>query len=378
MIIINQPKALRIGDLIIKNLEIQNDESKFDNLYIMVAYVRESGVSRIRRSLKQFRLHGGKVKAVVGIDEKNTTKEGLSSLMNDVDETYIYHNTNAFHTFHPKLYIFEKKSKKAIIFVGSNNLTQGGLFTNYETSIKIELNLKKPKHRERFNEIMTLFDQYSNLKSPCCKVLNASLLNQLEKRNLLGSEKLQNIQILSQHHKEKQGKLAALFGAETVPLPPKPYPRIVSAKYKLRKKGFWKKLSSFDVSKTSAPGQIIIPMEYLALFPLMTNWSQTKVGARQADVFFDVVFVDSANKKRRVKNARAVHYIPAPSHPRPNQELRFTFRNRKVFNQLHKGDILEFRRTSSYSIWFEIKLIPRKSKQTKIYLKTGKRYDKVL
>jgi len=376
-LIINQPKGLRIGDIIIKNLEIQNGEPKFDNFYFIVAYVRESGVSRIKDSLVQFRLHGGKVKAVIGIDDKNTSKEGLQLLMKNVDEIYVYHSANPYQTFHPKLYVFEKECKKAVIIAGSSNLTQGGLFTNYEISAEIELNIEKPEHAEQFNKIMQLFGQYTNLKSPCCKVLDDSLLKKLERRNLIGSELQQNIRRLFRHKKETNSRHPRLFGTESFPRLSIVYPKVVSAKYVPTNKGFWKILSAFDVSKTGAPGQMIIPMKYLGLFPSMTNWTQTPVGARQRDVYFDVVFIDSARKKHKVKNARAIIYVPSPYHPRPNQELRFTFRNRSVLNRLHKGDILQFRRTSSYSIWFEIKLIPQKSKQAQIYLKTKKRWDKI-
>lgn len=372
--IVNQPKKLRTGDIIIKNLEIQEDKLKFDRFYIMVAYVRKSGVSRIQRSLEQFRHNGGKIKAVIGIDDKNTSKEGLQLLMNNVDEIYIYHNMRPFQTFHPKLYIFEKESKRALILAGSSNLTQGGLFTNYEFSIIVELNLEDQDQKAQFDDIINVFNQYTDLSSLCCELLDISLLEELEKRNLIIPEQMQNIRTVSEYEKEKETKPIPLFGTETIPPAPEPYPKIVAGKYIVKNKGFWKKLSAFDVSPTSAPGQIIIPMKYMVYFPPITNWGTTSVGARQAYVFFDAVFVDSANKKHQVKNVRAIHYVPAPHHPRPNQELRFTFRNQNIFGQLHEGDILEFRRTNSDSIWFEIKLIPSKSKKGRAYLRTNKRY----
>lgn len=371
-LIISQPKDSRVGKRILKDLELQNGVPQFDNFYIMVAYARKSGVSQIQESLRQFRRHGGKAKAIVGIDDGHTSKEGLELLIKNMDEIYVYHNTKPYQTFHPKLYVFEKKNKKAVVLVGSSNLTQGGLFSNYEISAEIELDLTRNDHVKQFNEILKLFDQYSNVKSPCCRKLDAPLLNELEQRKYIESEEAQDVGTWFRHKKEVGSKRTPLFGTESIPNFKISYPKVFSAKYAITNKGFWKVLAAFDVSKTSAPGQMIIPIKNIGLFPSMSNWAQTKVGAKQRDVYFDVVFIDSNSKKHKVKNSRAILYVPSPYHPRPNQELRFTFKDRSVLNLLRKGDILEFRRTDSYSVWFEIKLIPQESKKSQKYLKTKK------
>ena len=42
----------------------------------------------------------------------------------------VFHNPLP-HTFHPKLYLF-KSDDHAEMVMGSGNLTEGGLYTNYE------------------------------------------------------------------------------------------------------------------------------------------------------------------------------------------------------------------------------------------------------
>jgi HKD family nuclease len=110
-LIINQPKNANVGIKLLENLAIKNNIAQFDTFYISVAYVRKSGVTQILDALKQFRAHGGYVKAIVGIDDGYTSRDGLAMLGNNVDELYIYHNNRPYQTFHPKMYVFEKKSR---------------------------------------------------------------------------------------------------------------------------------------------------------------------------------------------------------------------------------------------------------------------------
>src|SRR3989344_4690815 len=120
--IINQPhNDISLG-IKLNELLILKDTDKYDSFYILSAYVKRSGVSRIKEAIVTFRQGGGKVKAVVGIDQKNSSVEGISDLYEIVDELYIYHSESLMQTFHPKLYALEKKNK-AIAFIGSNNLT---------------------------------------------------------------------------------------------------------------------------------------------------------------------------------------------------------------------------------------------------------------
>ena len=109
--------------------------------------------------------------------------------------------------------------------------------------------------------------------------------------------------------------------------------------------GFWKRLSNNDASHTSSPGQIQIPIGFLDFFPTMSDEVALTagLGMGQSAAYFPVNFSDGTFTKR-VPQARVILYEPAPHHPRPNREIRFTFHDREVFERLSPLDILVFTR----------------------------------
>ena len=105
--IIDQPNRGRTGDRL-KTLLENNGVNHFETFYILSAYVKSSGVERLREAIQQFKETGAKVFAVVGIGQKNTSIQGLQSLHSVCNEARIYHNESRTSTFHPKVYVFEK------------------------------------------------------------------------------------------------------------------------------------------------------------------------------------------------------------------------------------------------------------------------------
>jgi HKD family nuclease len=112
----------------------------WDSLEIAVAWVRASGMGHVSPNLANFLRRGGRLSVTVGIDLSNTTREGLQALLNLEQlgqcETFVYHN-EAGSTFHPKLYLF-RNAEEARLIVGSNNLTEAGLFTNVEAGLQVD------------------------------------------------------------------------------------------------------------------------------------------------------------------------------------------------------------------------------------------------
>jgi HKD family nuclease len=129
--VLNQPQDGSIGYVLEETLA-NNKTNGFENFYFLVAYAKRSGVGRLSPFLKKFRDSGGKVTAVVGIDQKQTSFEALEELLFVSDNLFIFHNEIFTRTFHPKFYLFESPNNHAWILVGSSNLTGGGLYGNYE------------------------------------------------------------------------------------------------------------------------------------------------------------------------------------------------------------------------------------------------------
>lgn len=132
MRMINQPFNGQVGNLLASLL----DESEYHSVNIIVAFAKKSGTARLCEHLIRFRHHGGTVNVYVGIDEFGTSYDALCELYNAVDSLYIVH-TESSQTFHSKIYDFFNDDK-ALVIVGSNNLTGGGLWTNVESAVVIE------------------------------------------------------------------------------------------------------------------------------------------------------------------------------------------------------------------------------------------------
>ena len=101
-------------------------------LNIQVAYAKNSGVDLLTAALNTFKKNGGQIHVLAGIDQKNTTAEALYKLMHLCDDLRVIHDRAFAQTYHPKVYIVST-AERAWIAVGSNNLTRGGLCTNYES-----------------------------------------------------------------------------------------------------------------------------------------------------------------------------------------------------------------------------------------------------
>jgi hypothetical protein len=80
------------------------------------------------------------VEAVIGIDQQGTSLQALTLALEELDRVYIWHHPSPFTTFHSKLYIFDG-DRRGEIYVGSNNLTVGGLETNCESGVLVSYEL---------------------------------------------------------------------------------------------------------------------------------------------------------------------------------------------------------------------------------------------
>ena len=102
-------------------------------------------------------------------------------------EAYIFHN-EARSTFHPKIYLFHNDTD-AECFIGSGNLTQGGLFTNCEAFVHLRLNRNDREDSRLLANIEELLDEWSDLSLGCVRRLTVGLTTQLHEAGLVPTEK---------------------------------------------------------------------------------------------------------------------------------------------------------------------------------------------
>lgn len=178
MFFINQPwsgREQRMGDHIIRLLS--QTAPAFDIFRASVAYAKASGLLRLAPALQAFLRRGGQIEIAVGIDDGITSIEALELILKYSSKAYVFHNPVA--TFHPKLYLFERLNEQAIVFIGSSNLTAGGLFTNYEANVAIELNLKDSKDTASYSEASAIFINTTSLSTGNALELNRKLIRRL-------------------------------------------------------------------------------------------------------------------------------------------------------------------------------------------------------
>ena len=127
--------------------------------WFAVAWAKRSGLRLIESDLRSFKTAGNRLRMLIGVDQHGGTIEGLELARALSTEARVYHdaNTSPPRTFHPKLYIVEGLHRARVI-VGSGNLTAGGLRTNYELALRLDLDLNDQADDDVREQLRTWFD----------------------------------------------------------------------------------------------------------------------------------------------------------------------------------------------------------------------------
>ena len=154
--IVEQPSRELLGEEIQSLL--QGPVSRF---WVASAWVRRPALRRLESDLRNFkqRVAAADSRALVGVDLGGTTREGLELAAELFGESRVFHSSGSpVRTFHPKLYLFEHDAG-AVVFVGSANLTTGGLWGNFETGALIELDASLPDDAQVIDQVRDWYEQ---------------------------------------------------------------------------------------------------------------------------------------------------------------------------------------------------------------------------
>ena len=121
-----------------------------ERLVISSAFLTDSGVQIIDTVVRE----KVPVMLIAGINNNVTTDEALLRAIQMPWDTYMVDTGASSVLFHPKVY-FSKSKAKARLIVGSANATQGGLISNVEASIYMELNLANEEDKLFFDVLET-------------------------------------------------------------------------------------------------------------------------------------------------------------------------------------------------------------------------------
>lgn len=177
---ISQPFATRrLGDYLLDAL----GDARWQRFLASVAFAKRSGTAHVLAPLHAF-AGRATTRISVGVDHGGTSLEGVEDLFGALDgrgELFVAHHTRSpgdrvHHTFHPKVFLFDN-STEALALVGSGNLTQGGLFGNYEAGVALRLDLGDSAQRAFHRSIVQALDDWADPASPLCtRVDSASLI----------------------------------------------------------------------------------------------------------------------------------------------------------------------------------------------------------
>lgn len=163
------------GGRLLEFLRDALDDPDTSQVTIVVAWAKRSGIRLIEDSARQFISRGGQLRAVVGISEGGATRQGLEMIFALATASYVFHDRQA--TFHPKIYLSQKLAT-AQVWLGSNNLTRGGVAANHEAALKLDLDLADRDDNALLIEIENYIDVLLN-QVDLCKPLSQALIAEL-------------------------------------------------------------------------------------------------------------------------------------------------------------------------------------------------------
>ncbi len=132
----------------------------YSKFVAVVAWARTSGLTRLGPSVRDFRDRGGASEIILGVDEGGASLEGLTAATLIFDDAKVLYDSSS-GTFHPKLWLFSGDEYAAAI-VGSNNLTAGGLYLNYEVALLVDFDLRLETDRVPYEELVSYVARLRN------------------------------------------------------------------------------------------------------------------------------------------------------------------------------------------------------------------------
>ncbi|MGS7254875.1 hypothetical protein [Enterobacter hormaechei] len=212
MELMNQPFTGQLGNRLIELLESPD----YHTLNIVVAFAKNSGVLRIKDSLERFRKRGGIVNAYLGVDLGGTSYEALTALLLNTDSLNVIHAEKA-QTFHSKIYQFLGNSKSLIV-VGSHNLTGGGLWTNFESSVHIAIDGTNENEGEIVSGLEKYIGELTSLDNSFMPIASREDIETLLENGYVFKEVAERIRLATKDKTERAQ--VGLFGnGVSAPLP---------------------------------------------------------------------------------------------------------------------------------------------------------------
>lgn len=179
-----KPISQPAGDFRLLNwLNEKFNSNAYHSFQCLVAFAKVKPFYKMHENIRKWKALGKSTEAIIGIDHKGTSVQALQYALSNFQHTYVLHADHS--TFHPKLYIFSGDTEAAV-YCGSNNLTSGGLETNFEGGIVLSLTL--PADAELLEQVRASFESLLPSSLPCCAALTNEMLQRLHENGWLLDE----------------------------------------------------------------------------------------------------------------------------------------------------------------------------------------------
>lgn len=211
---LTQPN-IQLGQHILQRL---NQDPSPNQIIFVSAFASLQTIVRFKEPIIRLKNSGALVRFVLGIDMGGTSMEVLEELLTWNIEVWIVKNRIPGHTFHPKMFLFQSDDKAEII-VGSNNITEGGFFKNYEGSVKISYDL--PTEYEMYSAACLQLNRFLSPENPVGNILTQQFFQQLVDRQEIMSEREIRRTYAPRHDRTTlTAGQEPLFGTEQIQPPP--------------------------------------------------------------------------------------------------------------------------------------------------------------
>lgn len=214
--VVLQPSNAEMGEIIQRLLSSQSPFYK--NVWLVSAFANARAIQRITPSILDAKARGANINMVIGFDVKSTSAEALKRINSLGVNSILVHNARGGHTFHPKIYLFEA-TEQAEVFVGSNNLTDGGLYTNYEASTRTVFEF--PVDNGEYIQFYSSLETYLKPTGNTAQLLKTELIDILVSRGEVPTEKeIRKSRAKTLKAKKKANIPKSPFGVEKIKRPP--------------------------------------------------------------------------------------------------------------------------------------------------------------
>ena len=154
-------------------------------IVVASAFASLAAVFRLEEVIERVRQAGGQARLVLGVDLGGTSRQVLARVATWDAEVFVVKNRGGGVIFHPKIYLL-RWDDAAVIAVGSNNLTDSGLFSNYEAASLTSFLL--PAGEDQFVAARQELAPFLNPDGPTAQRLDAAYLEALLRHPGIPSE----------------------------------------------------------------------------------------------------------------------------------------------------------------------------------------------